>query len=219
MARLADGHVNLVVTSPPYNIGKGYEDKLTLADYLEKQARVVQECVRVLHPQGSNLLAGWQLRRRRRNRALGRRLVPAVPRPRSQAAQPHRVALWTRFALHAAVTRQALPDDRTGGYVEGREQRRRAMACVIVSASLRLPRSHGHDRLGAFQRLNLAFFVDAQNQGSGWWRVTTTALRYATASIFWAFSMTEPIPLPMPNSGINLSRNELVNLSQPESTV
>ena len=53
MARLADGHVKLVVTSPPYNIGKGYEDKLTLADYLEKQACVIRECVRVLHPQGS----------------------------------------------------------------------------------------------------------------------------------------------------------------------
>ena len=53
MARLADGHVKLVVTSPPYNIGKDYEDKLTLADYLEKQARVIQACVRVLHPQGS----------------------------------------------------------------------------------------------------------------------------------------------------------------------
>ena len=53
MARLADGHVKLVATSPPYNIGKDYEDKLTLADYLEKQARVIQECVRVLHPQGS----------------------------------------------------------------------------------------------------------------------------------------------------------------------
>lgn len=58
MARLADGHVKLVVTSPPYNIGKGYEDKLTLAEYLEKQARVIQECVRVLHPQGS---VCWQV--------------------------------------------------------------------------------------------------------------------------------------------------------------
>ena len=53
MARLADGHVKLVVTSPPYNIGKDYEDKLSLADYLDKQARVIQESVRVLHPQGS----------------------------------------------------------------------------------------------------------------------------------------------------------------------
>ena len=58
MARMADGHVKLVVTSPPYNIGKGYEAKLTLADYLEKQARVVQESVRVLHPQGS---VCWQV--------------------------------------------------------------------------------------------------------------------------------------------------------------
>jgi adenine-specific DNA-methyltransferase len=52
MARLADGHVKLVVTSPPYNIGKGYEDKPSLADYLDKQARVIQESVRLLHPQG-----------------------------------------------------------------------------------------------------------------------------------------------------------------------
>ena len=53
MERLADGHIKLVVTSLPYNIGKGYEDKLSLADYLDKQARVIQESVRVLHPQGS----------------------------------------------------------------------------------------------------------------------------------------------------------------------
>ena len=53
MERLADGHVKLVITSPPYNIGKGYEDRLSLADYLDKQARVIQESVRVLHPQGS----------------------------------------------------------------------------------------------------------------------------------------------------------------------
>ena len=53
MGRMADGHVKLVVTSPPYNIGKNYEDKLTLADYVEKQERVIKESVRVLHHQGS----------------------------------------------------------------------------------------------------------------------------------------------------------------------
>ena len=53
MSRMGDGQVKLVVTSPPYNIGKDYEDRLTLADYLEKQRRVIRECVRVLHPQGS----------------------------------------------------------------------------------------------------------------------------------------------------------------------
>lgn len=43
----------LIVTSPPYNIGKSYEERSSLDRYLADQERVVQECVRVLHPQGS----------------------------------------------------------------------------------------------------------------------------------------------------------------------
>ncbi|MCY4246253.1 MAG: site-specific DNA-methyltransferase [Chloroflexi bacterium] len=43
----------LVVTSPPYNIGKAYESRSPLDSYLESQAQVIRECVRVLHPQGS----------------------------------------------------------------------------------------------------------------------------------------------------------------------
>jgi len=43
----------LVVTSPPYNIGKEYEKKLDLSLYLEQQKQVIQECVRALSPQGS----------------------------------------------------------------------------------------------------------------------------------------------------------------------
>lgn len=43
----------LVVTSPPYNIGKSYEARSSLDQYLADQATVIQECVRVLHPQGS----------------------------------------------------------------------------------------------------------------------------------------------------------------------
>lgn len=53
LGRIGDGHVKLVVTSPPYNIGKDYEDTQTLASYLELQARVIRESVRVLHPEGS----------------------------------------------------------------------------------------------------------------------------------------------------------------------
>ena len=86
MARLADGHVKLVVTSPPYNIGKGYEDKLTLAAYLEKQARVIQECVRVLHPQGSIC---WQVGNYVDDGEivpLDAVLYPLFPRPGPQAA-------------------------------------------------------------------------------------------------------------------------------------
>lgn len=45
--------VQLVVTSPPYNIGKQYEKKLDLDLYLAQQAEVIAECVRVLSPKGS----------------------------------------------------------------------------------------------------------------------------------------------------------------------
>lgn len=43
----------LIVTSPPYNIGKSYEARSSLDEYLAGQEAVIRECVRVLHPQGS----------------------------------------------------------------------------------------------------------------------------------------------------------------------
>ena len=53
MQGLPDQRMKLIVTSPPYNIGKDYEAKTSLDAYLEAQERVVGECVRLLHPQGS----------------------------------------------------------------------------------------------------------------------------------------------------------------------
>ncbi|MCL4535824.1 MAG: site-specific DNA-methyltransferase [Bacteroidetes bacterium] len=53
MSRLADGMMKLIVTSPPYNIGKAYEQRQSLELYLEEQSRVITECVRLLHHQGS----------------------------------------------------------------------------------------------------------------------------------------------------------------------
>ena len=53
MAGLADASVKLIITSPPYNVGKAYERKSSLASYLEAQREVIAQCVRVLHPQGS----------------------------------------------------------------------------------------------------------------------------------------------------------------------
>ena len=43
----------LIVTSPPYNIGKSYEVQSSLDRYLASQAEVIRECVRVLHTRGS----------------------------------------------------------------------------------------------------------------------------------------------------------------------
>ncbi|MCY4462779.1 MAG: site-specific DNA-methyltransferase [Albidovulum sp.] len=48
-----DGHFKLVVTSPPYNLGKDYESRTPLDDYLAQQEAVISECVRTLNPQGS----------------------------------------------------------------------------------------------------------------------------------------------------------------------
>ena len=53
MRDLPDDSMMLVVTSPPYNLGKTYERRSSLESYVQMQARVVAECVRVLHPRGS----------------------------------------------------------------------------------------------------------------------------------------------------------------------
>jgi adenine-specific DNA-methyltransferase len=49
---LADS-MKLIVTSPPYNIGKSYERRTALDKYVNEQAQVISECVRLLHPNGS----------------------------------------------------------------------------------------------------------------------------------------------------------------------
>lgn len=53
LRQIPDESVGLVVTSPPYNIGKEYENKLKLDLYIEQQALVIKECVRVLSKKGS----------------------------------------------------------------------------------------------------------------------------------------------------------------------
>lgn len=50
---IPDESLQLVVTSPPYNIGKEYEKKLDLDVYLEQQAQVIAECARALSSKGS----------------------------------------------------------------------------------------------------------------------------------------------------------------------
>lgn len=45
--------IRLVVTSPPYNIGKQYERAQSLNEYMDAQTEVISECVRVLAADGS----------------------------------------------------------------------------------------------------------------------------------------------------------------------
>src|SRR5712691_3584359 len=50
---IPDGSISLVVTSPPYNIGKSYESKQVIATYLSEQEPIIRELVRTLSNQGS----------------------------------------------------------------------------------------------------------------------------------------------------------------------
>jgi len=43
----------LVVTSPPYNIGKAYEERVEFQKYLQWQEEVIKRCVEILRPEGS----------------------------------------------------------------------------------------------------------------------------------------------------------------------
>ena len=52
MDELPDCSVHLMATSPPYNVGKEYDEDLSLADYLSLLKRVMAEVHRVLVPGG-----------------------------------------------------------------------------------------------------------------------------------------------------------------------
>lgn len=45
---IPDETVRLVITSPPYNIGKQYETKVEINSYLEQQEAIVDDLVRIL---------------------------------------------------------------------------------------------------------------------------------------------------------------------------
>lgn len=49
---------DLIITSPPYNIGKSYETKTTIEKYLETQEEIIDELTRILSNKGSIC---WQI--------------------------------------------------------------------------------------------------------------------------------------------------------------
>jgi DNA modification methylase len=58
LKKTEDNKFDLVLTSPPYNIGKSYETKTNIEQYLESQEKIINELVRVLSNKG-NLC--WQV--------------------------------------------------------------------------------------------------------------------------------------------------------------
>jgi len=58
LKKVPDSFVQLVVASPPYNIGKSYEIQTSLSDYLDSMLPVIKEINRVLNDTGS---VCWQV--------------------------------------------------------------------------------------------------------------------------------------------------------------
>jgi adenine-specific DNA-methyltransferase len=53
LSKIPSDFVQLIVTSPPYNIGKEYENRLILSEYISQQKEVIEKCVKVLKDTGS----------------------------------------------------------------------------------------------------------------------------------------------------------------------
>jgi len=58
LKQIPDKTAGLVVTSPPYNIGKPYEKKLNLQEYIAQQEKVIKESIRITKDDGSIC---WQI--------------------------------------------------------------------------------------------------------------------------------------------------------------
>ena len=58
MKKLPEESMQLIVASPPYNMGRAYESKSTMDSYLRSQEKVIAECTRLLNKRGSLC---WQI--------------------------------------------------------------------------------------------------------------------------------------------------------------
>lgn len=53
IATIPDKSVSLIITSPPYNLGKDYEDRVSIEKYLYSQEQVIAQLLRILRDDGS----------------------------------------------------------------------------------------------------------------------------------------------------------------------
>ena len=53
LAAMPSESAQLIITSPPYNLGKSYETRVSIQSYLETQKSVLSELIRVLNTKGS----------------------------------------------------------------------------------------------------------------------------------------------------------------------
>lgn len=99
LKKLPTNSVDLIVSSPPYNIGKEYEVKRALEIYLEEQSNVLKECVRVLKATGSLF---WQVGAYSNKGTLIPLDIKFFPILESLEMKPRNRIIWARqHGLHA----------------------------------------------------------------------------------------------------------------------
>lgn len=91
--------VDLVVSSPPYNIGKEYESRQELSRYLDEQKTVLAECARVLRSTGSIF---WQVGSYSNQGTLVPLDIKIFPILEELGFRPRNRIIWVRqHGLHA----------------------------------------------------------------------------------------------------------------------
>jgi adenine-specific DNA-methyltransferase len=91
--------VDLIVSSPPYNLGKKYEARKALEDYLKEQTTVLKECCRILKQTGSIF---WQVGAFSEEGALIPLDIRFFPILESFGLLPRNRIIWVRqHGLHA----------------------------------------------------------------------------------------------------------------------
>lgn len=62
MKKIEDNSIDIVITDPPYNIGKSfglYKDNMKLNEYLDWCDKWISECIRIVKPSGSIFIYGF----------------------------------------------------------------------------------------------------------------------------------------------------------------
>ena len=91
--------VDLIVSSPPYNLGKEYESRVALERYIEDQGEILAECARVLKRSGSIFWQVGSFSAKGTLIPLDIRLFPVLE---GLGLQPRNRIMWVRqHGLHA----------------------------------------------------------------------------------------------------------------------
>jgi len=53
VSTIPDNTISLIITSPPYNLGKKYENQVSISKYLETQEEIISQLYRILRQDGS----------------------------------------------------------------------------------------------------------------------------------------------------------------------